>query len=292
MFYSSYIKRENKFLGFSIPRVHQSLFKGNNVWIIKPADNNRGRGIQIFNNLQQLNKILQEYQEKHIQMIQSQIQKENIYNLFKKKNNQISKFVIQKYIEEPFLINERKFDIRIWNSLKNNIIHLTNNAIQQNSKKYGQQEQGNQLSFEQFQNYLKQKNININFQMKIIQRIKEIISLSFNSVKNKINILERKYCFEIFGYDFIIDNYFNTWLIEVNTNPCLEQSSEIVSNLLKRMLDDAFKLTIDVHYPKVKFKQQQQVYPVKNYNDRYNMWEQIIPNSYQSLKIHTFNLKK
>ncbi len=27
--------------------------------------------------------------------------------------------------------------------------------------------------------------------------------------------------FEIFGLDFMIDNNFHVWLIEVNTNPCL-----------------------------------------------------------------------
>ena len=30
---------------------------------------------------------------------------------------------------------------------------------------------------------------------------------------------------ELFGYDFMIDEDFNTWLIEVNTNPSLSESS-------------------------------------------------------------------
>ena len=56
---------------------------------------------------------------------------------------------------------------------------------------------------------------------------------------------ERKNCFEIFGYDFIIDEIYNPWLIEVNTNPCIEESSPMLEAYLPRMLDDAFKLTID-----------------------------------------------
>jgi len=28
-------------------------------------------------------------------------------------------------------------------------------------------------------------------------------------------------CFELFGYDFLIDEDFRVWLIEVNTNPYL-----------------------------------------------------------------------
>lgn len=35
------------------------------------------------------------------------------------------------------------------------------------------------------------------------------------------------------------------WLIEVNTNPCIELSSALISKIVPRMLDDAFKLIID-----------------------------------------------
>jgi len=52
-------------------------------------------------------------------------------------------------------------------------------------------------------------------------------------------------CFELFGFDFMIDEDFRTWLIEVNTNPCIEESSALLRELLPRMLNDAFKLTID-----------------------------------------------
>ena len=52
-------------------------------------------------------------------------------------------------------------------------------------------------------------------------------------------------CFELFGLDFIIDDSFRPWLIEVNTNPCLEESSQILRRLIPRMLDDMLKLTLD-----------------------------------------------
>ena len=59
---------------------------------------------------------------------------------------------------------------------------------------------------------------------------------------------------EIFGYDFILDLDYNVWLIEVNTNPCIEESSPLLEMLLPRMIgrskinhhvDDAFVLTLD-----------------------------------------------
>jgi hypothetical protein len=55
--------------------------------------------------------------------------------------------------------------------------------------------------------------------------MKEIALMSMVAVKKKLNLNERKYCFEMFGYDYIIDADFNTWLIEVNTNPCIEESN-------------------------------------------------------------------
>lgn len=65
----------------------------------------------------------------------------------------------------------------------------------------------------------------------------------------RLNPQGRKQCFEIFGYDFMIDEYLKPWLIEVNTNPCLEETSALLRQYLPRMLDDAFKLTLDVAFP-------------------------------------------
>ena len=58
--------------------------------------------------------------------------------------------------------------------------------------------------------------------------MQEIVMLTMNSVKNKINKNNRSNCFELFGYDFMIDNQFKVWLIEVNTNPCLEESGTLL----------------------------------------------------------------
>jgi Tubulin-tyrosine ligase family len=69
-----------------------------------------------------------------------------------------------------------------------------------------------------------------------------------------LNSQNRKFCMEIFGYDFIIDSDLQPWLIEVNTNPCLEESSTLLKVLLPRMVDDALKLTVDLVFPPKKQK--------------------------------------
>ena len=62
------------------------------------------------------------------------------------------------------------------------------------------------------------------------------MKMTMDAVRRKMNRNFRKHCFEIFGYDFMIDQDLKTWLIEVNTNPCLEESSPILEELLPRML--------------------------------------------------------
>ena len=168
------------------------------------------------------------------------------------------------------LIDSRKFDIRVWVLMTHDLrvyfyregyvrtsseiystnpskitdlsVHLTNNAIQKNLKNYGKFEEGNQLSFRYLENCIVKMGGDFD---KVLESMKKIVKIASLSVKKKINRGGRKFCFEVFGYDFMIDCNFKVWLIEVNTNPCLEESSLILENLLPRMLDDTFKLTID-----------------------------------------------
>ena len=95
--------------------------------------------------------------------------------MFKIKHNA---FIIQKYIERPLLVYQRKFDIRCWvlldqdqnlylfkegyirtsahefgidlDNIDNAAIHLTNNAVQKQLDSYGKFEDGNQLSYKRF----------------------------------------------------------------------------------------------------------------------------------------------
>ena len=56
-----------------------------------------------------------------------------------------------------------------------------------------------------------------------ITQMKNIIKLSALCIRRRINRMERDFCFEIFGYDFMVDEIdCKPWLIEVNTNPCIE----------------------------------------------------------------------
>ena len=46
---------------------------------------------------------------------------------------------------------------------------------------------------------------------KLILDMKNWILISMNSVKNKLMKINNVLCFEIFGYDFIVDRIFKPW---------------------------------------------------------------------------------
>jgi len=46
-----------------------------------------------------------------------------------------------------------------------------------------------------------------------------------------LNPNKRKNVFEFLGYDFLIDEDFRTWLIEVNTNPYIGTPNKFIGNL-------------------------------------------------------------
>ena len=80
-------------------------------------------------------------------------------------------------------------------------------------------------------------------------RVKDIIIDTILSVKQQLNPNKRKNCFELFGYDFMIDEDFRVWLIEVNTNPYFGIPNQYITDLLPKMLDDFTRIVVDPIYP-------------------------------------------
>ena len=272
-----------------IPETHYNNF---NYWIIKPVNLNRGMCIKIENNIEKIESEIKEIKEKS-----------KIGNLYDGKQKKCKRLLLQKYIEKPLLYQGRKFDIRIWVLLignkPNNVyifkeghlkasclkydlnsndtyIHLTNYSIQKYNSDFSKIEIGNEIPFKDFQKELDNLNTGINFRKFIYPKICKIVRITAGACKDRINLMKRKNCFEIFGYDFMIDCNYNPFLIEINTNPGLEISSPLINMLLPRLIDDAFKLTIDVEFNDSKvYKKMSSYFHVEGYSNDENMFEKF-----------------
>jgi hypothetical protein len=112
---------------------------------------------------------------------------------------------------------------------------------------YGAHEEGNTLTFKQFQEYLTAEypEYGLTIEEHFMPRMKDIIIDCFLSVRHKMNPNNRRNCFEVFGFDFLLDEDFRIWLIEINTNPYLGAPSKDMKILVPQMIDDAIKIAVD-----------------------------------------------
>jgi len=75
------------------------------------------------------------------------------------------------------------------------------------------------------------------------------VTETFEATAKKIDPKRKEHEFEILGYDFMIDADLKVYLIEVNTNPCLETGCPLLARILTNLIDSAFRLTVDPLFP-------------------------------------------
>ena len=112
---------------------------------------------------------------------------------------------------------------------------------------YAAHEEGNTLSYDDLQKYLDDNysQHNLNVEEHFIPRMQDIIIDTFLSVKKKMNQKGRKNCYELFGFDFLLDEDFRIWLIECNHNPYLGTPCEFMRTLVPNMINDMLKIVLD-----------------------------------------------
>ncbi|EGR31656.1 tubulin-tyrosine ligase family protein, putative [Ichthyophthirius multifiliis] len=203
----------------------QTQLNNKNMWIVKPAGLSRGRGIRTF---QQLEPLLN-------------------YVIGKNVN-----WVAQKYMENPLTINKKKFDIRQWalvsewnplqiffydecyirlcfedytaDNLENKFVHLANNCISKQAEGFQEKVNETMMCLDDFIEYIKKQENGRDFYNEKIK--KQMQNIVINSIKScKDTMINRKNSFEIYGYDFMVDENYNVWLLEVNSSPSMEHST-------------------------------------------------------------------
>lgn len=185
------------------------------------------------------------------------------------------KYVVSRYITDPLLVLGRKFDLRIYvlissvNPLRvwlfkegiarfctqkyrledfSNVYgQLTNYSINKGMEEEEIREGGSGIGTKclvsDLMKYIDKANYNL-----IWSRIEDIVVKTIISAEAplfKASMSYTKYrdtCFEILGFDILLDSYYNPWLIEVNTAPSFGTDSPLDYNLKSQVLTEAFNI--------------------------------------------------
>ncbi|XP_050428184.1 uncharacterized protein LOC126838099 isoform X2 [Adelges cooleyi] len=203
-------------------------------WIVKPPASARGTGIRVIS-----------------------------------KWNQIPRkvpLVVQRYIDNPYLINDTKFDLRLYilitsinplrlylydnglvrfasvkyssdlTTISDRYMHLTNYSINRLSSQYTQNEdadacQGHKWTLRSLWTYMeKERKIDVK---KLWDSLADLVVKTVISGESPMgqmcrsNLSNRYNAYELFGIDVLFDEFLKPWILEVNISPSLHSSSPL-----------------------------------------------------------------
>ena len=217
------------------------------LWLVKPAHGLGGRGITILQSL-------------------GIIDKEN--------------YLINKYITNLDLINNKKYDLRLYvlvsglkplriylnqegliriaarnfsldiNNIKDKYVHLTNTGVNSRSKEFiipnnDENENANIWNFHTYEKHLKKIGVDYNG---IKNKIKDIIIKSMISVYQNLtlelsnNNLSDINFYDVLGYDIIITNKYDPILLEINSGPSAVMYNELDKPIKTNLFIDTLNL--------------------------------------------------
>ncbi|CAB3248718.1 unnamed protein product [Arctia plantaginis] len=238
---------------FLMPAEYKELcsthYRTKGPWIVKPAASSRGRGIYIVNAPEQIPK------------------GENV--------------VVAKYIDKPLLIGGHKCDLRLYvcltsidplliylyeeglvrfatvkydktnKNLWNPCMHLCNYSINKYHTDYIKCDDpnagniGHKWTLSALLRHLRKQGRNTTALMVAIEDlvIKSILS-SAQTITAAARVFVPNFfnCFELFGYDILVDDMLKPWLIEINLSPSLACDSPLDARVKSALLADTLTL--------------------------------------------------
>ena len=150
---------------------------------------------------------------------------------------------LTRFASERYLVSH--------NSKSNRYAHLTNYSVNKKNAKFvsnksaGEDDKGNKWSISALCKHLESIGVDTNL---LWSRIYDIIIKTILSSENVINtqfkklVTHRKNCFELFGFDVLIDSDLRPWLMEVNLSPSLAADSPLDMQIKSALVSDMFTL--------------------------------------------------
>ncbi|KAH9080028.1 hypothetical protein Ae201684P_020607 [Aphanomyces euteiches] len=236
----------------SFKRRADSIGSSKNFWIMKPVALSRGRGISLLNDLGQV-----AYGEA---------------------------VIVQKYIENPLLLDGYKFDLRLYvlvtsfnpleaffynegfvricshrystdsSDMGDLFMHLTNSSLQKHSNMEDEKENpvNNASSTEAGGTkaslaYLWSR---LHAQNAPVEEIKAaILDVIVKSlVAGEDSIPYQVNSFDLYGYDILLDVNYRPWLIEINSSPSLARENHLDHVVKDALLYDTIQLVKPMHF--------------------------------------------
>lgn len=118
--------------------------------------------------------------------------------------------------------------------------HLTNVSFQKNSAKYNNVH-GGKWPLETYRLYM-ELNYGLERTKDVFEQFDNIYLASLKSVQNVM--VNDKHCFELYGYDIMVDDNFKAWLIEINASPSLSTTTKEDKKLKKSLMNDLLNIVM------------------------------------------------
>eukprot|EP01138_Halocafeteria_seosinensis_P000640 gb/GECG01000655.1/.p1 GENE.gb/GECG01000655.1/~~gb/GECG01000655.1/.p1 ORF type:complete len:1121 (+),score=146.60 gb/GECG01000655.1/:1-3363(+) len=233
-----------------------------NLWIVKPVYGMDGGGLRIFGDIGELKRFLQAVE---------------------------SDWIVQKCIERPLLVNNRKISMRTWMLITDSFdvfvhrqphflissedyemtgehlsdgetgynrfvrrVHFTSTGLQQESNSFGVEYLGNVLYLEDLRKHLEQDTefSPESLERVLLPRVRKILADTVRGCMAHLRQgIKGRRCFEILSADFAVDEDLRPWLLDISENPCLDTPTETHEALVEGMMQQAISLTVDPLYP-------------------------------------------
>lgn len=245
-----------------LDKFFNNTINNNDLWVLKPVDLSKGRGVKIIDDLKTLKKILSN-QNKGIYKIK--------YKSLFYYDNEKYDFIIQRHIDNPLLLNKKKSEMRVYwlilsieplsviiyndvtvrlcshdysvDDFSNPLQHITN-VYQQ--KLHNEDLDENELKWclDMLKDCVLEQQLTNDkyfFEKKVMPAIKFAIANIVKSAKNNIinstlyksqeHLTSFNY-FGLYGCDIMLDTDLNPWVLEIQKGPGLSFDHPHKENVL------------------------------------------------------------